>query len=133
MGSFGLWLARGARRTNSSGADSFTDTPPSSKVGVGLIMAADESSGCIYISDLVPDSAAWHSTLCVGDRITHIDGVSVRGKLAVAVNDLLLGVDGTMVELRIEARALTEGPKVPPAHIPRVNRYHRSSFTLVAP
>ncbi len=75
-------------------------------------MAADESSGSIYISDLVPESAAWHSSLCVGDRITHIDGISVRGKLAVAVNELLLGADGSMVELRIEARGPPEGVQV---------------------
>ncbi len=117
MGSFGLWLTRGAQSLtvpprSSQGDEESVKAASGSRVGVGLVMEADENSGNIFISDLVPNSAAWHSSLCVGDRITHIDGVPVRGKLAVAVNDLLLGAEGSVLELRVEARAAAEGGKV---------------------
>ena len=85
---------------------------PGARVGIGLVMEVEESSGNIYISDLLPNTAAWHSSLCVGDRITHVDGVPVRGKLAAAVNDLLMGTEGSIVELRVEARSTVEGSKV---------------------
>ena len=52
-------------------------------------------------------------------RITHVDGVPMRGKLAAAVNDLLVGADSSVVELRVvelrveaEARSAVEGSKI---------------------
>jgi C-terminal processing protease CtpA/Prc len=113
MGSFGLWLSRGTqsnavpREEHDSGK-----AVHGSRVGVGLVMEVDENSGNIYISDLILNSAAWHSSLCIGDRITHIDNVPVKGKLATAVNDLLLGAEGSVLELRVEARAVADGGKV---------------------
>ena len=46
--------------------------------------------------------------------ITHVDGVPMRGKLAAAVNDLLVGADRSVVELRVEAeaRSAVEGSKI---------------------
>ena len=114
MGSFGLWLTRGTQSLPvlSRPDEESGKAVPGARVGVGLVMEVEESSGNIFISDLLPNTAAWHSSLCVGDRITHIDGVPVRGKLAVAVNDLLLGTEGSVLELRVEARAAAEGGKV---------------------
>ena len=113
MGSFGLWLSRGAQSTAVTRAEQdHGKTVQGSRVGVGLVMEVDESSGNIYISDLILNSAAWHSSLCIGDRITHIDNVPVKGKLAAAVNDLLLGEEGSVLELRVEARAVADGGKV---------------------
>ena len=114
MGSFGLWLTRGTQSTSISARtdEESGKTVPGARVGIGLVMEVEESSGNIYISDLLPNTAAWHSSLCVGDRITHVDGVPVRGKLAAAVNDLLMGTEGSIVELRVEARSTVEGSKV---------------------
>jgi hypothetical protein len=118
MGSFGLWLTKG---TQSSSNSARTEEDPGkalhgARVGIGLVMEVEESSGNIFISDLLPNTAAWHSSLCVGDRITHVDGVPVRGKLAAAVNDLLMGTEGSVVELRVEARSAVEGSKVRSIH-----------------
>ncbi|KAJ1473788.1 hypothetical protein T484DRAFT_1912443, partial [Baffinella frigidus] len=95
MSAFGAWLSRAP--------------PPESRKGVGVTLKILETEGVAYIAELLPGSSAWQSSLTIDDRVTHIDGTPVKGKSVAQLTDMLLGEDGSVVELRIDCISKGDG------------------------
>ena len=97
MGSFGAWLTR-----NTPSLDS--------RKGLGLRLKVDETSGLAEVVEIEKNTAAWTSPLNIGDTISHIDGVPVRGRSQRQMHADLLGPEGSSVELRVEVRSFDSVP-----------------------
>jgi carboxyl-terminal processing protease len=69
----------------------------SGEAGLGLTVA--RIGGAFVVTEIVPGSPASDQDIRPGDRIVSIDGHTLRGESAAAVNALIAGADGTTIRL----------------------------------
>lgn len=70
-------------------------------VGVGTALAADEKSGLVRITEVMPKSPASRAGLSGGFLIRKVNGVAVAGKTLQQCLELLRGPAGTKVRLEL--------------------------------
>ncbi|EKX48558.1 hypothetical protein GUITHDRAFT_105701 [Guillardia theta CCMP2712] len=70
----------------------------------GIRVTVEERTGFVTIAELEGGTSAWHSPLNIGDRITHVGTQSVKGKTKKQIHEMLCGVEGSSVEVRVDVR-----------------------------
>jgi CubicO group peptidase (beta-lactamase class C family) len=70
-------------------------------VGIGTGLAADETTGLLRITDILPNSPASQAGLTADLRIEKVNGVSVQGKSVQECLAIIAGAVGTKVTLEV--------------------------------
>lgn len=78
------------------------DSPFAHYSGIGIITDKDEDLfSSLVVRQVIPGSPASQANIKRGDRITHINGISVSGKTQKESTDLIRGRNGTQVQLTV--------------------------------
>lgn len=81
----------------------FNDALDPEKIsGIGVMIAADEASGTVHVTYVVPGTPAERAGLRVGDMLLAIDGTSVKGMTVDNASRLLRGRSGTLVAVNVQ-------------------------------
>ncbi|MFA5792939.1 MAG: S41 family peptidase [Candidatus Gracilibacteria bacterium] len=84
-----------------SQATEFTDSLSGQFEGIGAVLAQDEITGQIFITEFINDSPAEKSGLKIGDEITAVDDVTIAGMPIDQVISRIKGPKDTVVHLTI--------------------------------
>jgi carboxyl-terminal processing protease len=70
--------------------------------GIGVMIEPDTSSGYVRITYVLPSTPAERAGLQVGDLVTAVDGVSIKGLAVDVVSGRLRGKAGTSVSVAVQ-------------------------------
>lgn len=87
---------------NEEEAEEFNQNLEAELEGIGAILIEDEKNGEIFITGLVDNAPEESKILKAGDKITAVDGVSVKDMFLEEVLNRIRGPAGTDVRLTIE-------------------------------
>jgi carboxyl-terminal processing protease len=81
----------------------FNDALDPEKIsGIGVMIAADEASGNVHVTYVVPGTPAERAGLRVGDVLLTIDGTAIKGMSVDNASRLLRGRAGTLVAVDVQ-------------------------------
>lgn len=81
----------------------FNDALDPEKIsGIGVMIAADEASGNVHVTYVVPGTPAERAGLRVGDVFVAIDGTAIKGMTVDNASRLLRGSAGTLVAVNVQ-------------------------------
>jgi carboxyl-terminal processing protease len=81
----------------------FNDALDPEKIsGIGVMIAADEASGNVHLTYVVPGTPAERAGLRVGDVLVAIDGTALKGMTVENASRLLRGRAGTLVAVNVQ-------------------------------
>jgi len=81
----------------------FNDALDPEKIsGIGVMIAADEASGNVHVTYVVPGTPAERAGVRVGDVLLTIDGTAIKGMTVENASRLLRGRNGTLVAVNVQ-------------------------------
>jgi carboxyl-terminal processing protease len=84
---------------------SFNSVLEQTFVGVGIVMS--EEKGTVFVEDVIPGSPAEEAGVQPGDALVSADGKSFQGKTIPDIQDVIRGVEGTVVNLSVSRSGTT--------------------------
>jgi carboxyl-terminal processing protease len=70
--------------------------------GIGVMIAPDETSGCVRVTYVLPSTPAERAGVQAGDIVTAVDGIGTKGLGVDAVSARLRGKAGTVVAVTVQ-------------------------------